>query len=180
MHTWALRLGTWTQEGQGRHPLPAPPATPVNVFLQTHRQPTWRAVTSYLPPSIKHFLSFREKNKKKKINTFPFSELMSNDLETLPLGAEAIEQSSISSSSSDSSISAAPGEGGRASTTASLECHRLHCDPFDNSLWMAGLQLFLRQSKLCINTTRTLYRLYLHAHKRDTCSLTNTYSFLPI
>lgn len=60
---------------------------------------------------------------------------MSNDLETLPLGAEAIEQSSISSSSSDSSISAAPGEGGRASTTASLECHRLHCDPFDNSLY---------------------------------------------
>ena len=60
---------------------------------------------------------------------------MSNDLETLPLGAEAIEQSSISSSSSDSSISAAPGEGGWASTAASLKCHRLHRDPFDNSLY---------------------------------------------
>lgn len=50
---------------------------------------------------------------KKKINTFPFSELMSNDLETLPLGAQAIEQSSISSSSSDSSISAALGRVGK-------------------------------------------------------------------
>lgn len=50
---------------------------------------------------------------KKKINTFPFSELLSNDLETLPLGAQAIEQSSISSSSSDSSISAAPGRVGK-------------------------------------------------------------------
>lgn len=38
---------------------------------------------------------------------------MSNDLETLPLGAEAIEQSSISSSLSDSSISVATREGGK-------------------------------------------------------------------
>ena len=59
---------------------------------------------------------------------------MSNDLETLPLGAEAIEQSSISSSLSDSSISAATREGGQAPTAASHECHRLHCDPFDNTL----------------------------------------------
>lgn len=64
---------------------------------------------------------------------------MSNDRETLPLGAQAIEQSSISSSSSDSSISAATGEGGQAPTTANHECHRLHQDPFDNTLcrWQA-------------------------------------------
>lgn len=66
---------------------------------------------------------------------------MSNDLETLPLGAQAIEQSSISSSSSDSSISAAAREGGQAPTTASHECHRLYWDPFDNSLrrWQAWI-----------------------------------------
>lgn len=59
---------------------------------------------------------------------------MSNGLEMLPLGAQAIEQSSISSSSSDSSISAATGAGGQAPTTANHECQRLCPDPFDNSL----------------------------------------------
>lgn len=78
-------------------------------------------------------LHFRKKGEK-KINTFPFSELMSNGLEMLPLGTQAIEQSSISSSSSDSSISAATGAGGQAPTTANHKCQRLCPDPFDNSL----------------------------------------------
>lgn len=69
------------------------------------------------------------------INTFPFSELISNDLETLPQGAQRTEQSSISSSSSDNSISAATGKGGQAPTTANHKCHRLHPDPFDNTPW---------------------------------------------
>lgn len=80
------------------------------------------------------FFPYILERRKKKINTFPFSELMSNGLETLPLGAQAIEQSSISSSSSDSSISAATGAGGQAPTTANHKCQRLCPDPFDNSL----------------------------------------------
>lgn len=91
------------------------------------RQPSWRAVTSYLPTTIEHFfiLSFRKKGWE-KINTFPFSELMSNDQETLPLGAQAIEQSSISSSSTDSLISAAAREGGQGPTRANHKYHHLH------------------------------------------------------
>lgn len=131
---WCLEQCAWySQEGQSWH-LWAPLATLVNISPQTSRQPSWGADTSNLSTSREHFsLHFRKKGGK-KINTFPFSELMSNGLEMLPLGAQAIEQSSISSSSSDSSISAATGAGGQAPTTANLECQHLCPDPFDNSL----------------------------------------------
>lgn len=67
-----LRVEAWNavpkmpKRGEAWQPLPAPPANLVNVSPQTHRQPTWGAVTSYLTTSRKHFFKALGKKREKK------------------------------------------------------------------------------------------------------------------
>lgn len=119
---------------------------------------------------------------KKKINTFPFSELMSNDLETLPLGAQAIEQSSISSSSSDSSISAAPGRVGkpppqlckvgviiRIVQTEKQKLREANSDPTNI---LPGIDLQLLTDQMCEITEIIRSLISLLSHPLSQCPMT--------